>query len=60
MRTINTFFNDKTFSDVRVRFGDHEIFAHRIILVKSSMWFQRALMGNFKVGLDGTLAEYHD
>ena len=49
-RNLGTFFSDKTLSDVIVKFGDQEIFAHRIILVKSSVWFEKALLGDFKVG----------
>ncbi|KAI4731273.1 hypothetical protein E4T49_00900 [Aureobasidium sp. EXF-10728] len=31
-RALGTFFNDKTLSDIRVKFGDQEIFAHKLIL----------------------------
>ncbi|KAH0362072.1 hypothetical protein KCU65_g8264, partial [Aureobasidium melanogenum] len=47
-RNLGTFFSDKTLSDVIVKFGDHEIFAHKLILVKSSVWFETALLGEFK------------
>ncbi|CAD0101180.1 unnamed protein product [Aureobasidium mustum] len=50
LRNLGTFFSDKTLSDVIVKFGDQEIFAHRIILVKSSVWFEKALLGDLKVG----------
>ncbi|KAI4722531.1 hypothetical protein E4T48_01186 [Aureobasidium sp. EXF-10727] len=47
-RALGTFFNDKTFSDIRVKFGDQEIFAHKLVLVKSSIWFETAILGEFK------------
>ncbi|KAI4752799.1 hypothetical protein E4T51_14051 [Aureobasidium sp. EXF-12344] len=47
-RKLSTFFSDKTLSDVIVKFGNQEIFAHRLILVKSSVWFEKALLGEFK------------
>ncbi|KAH0009359.1 hypothetical protein KCU78_g10765, partial [Aureobasidium melanogenum] len=51
-RKLGTFFSDKTLSDVIVKFGNQEIFAHRLILVKSSVWFETALLGEFKVMID--------
>ncbi|KAG9660094.1 hypothetical protein KCU95_g7946, partial [Aureobasidium melanogenum] len=51
-RKLGTFFSDKTLSDVMVKFGDQEIFAHRLILVKSSIWFEKALLGEFKAMID--------
>ncbi|KAH0277523.1 hypothetical protein KCU91_g3115, partial [Aureobasidium melanogenum] len=51
-RKLGTFFSDKTLSDVIVKFGDQEIFAHRLVLVKSSIWFQKALLGEFKAMID--------
>lgn len=58
-RKLSTFFSDKTLSDVIVKFGDQEIFAHRLILVKSSVWFETALLGEFKASQHVRLVGCH-
>ncbi|CAD0101179.1 unnamed protein product [Aureobasidium mustum] len=41
------FFNDEEFSDVIVRFANQQIFAHKVVLASGSVWFEKALCGNF-------------
>jgi hypothetical protein len=36
-------------SDVIIKFGSKEVFAHKAILVNGSVWFERALLGRFSV-----------
>ncbi|KAG9559437.1 hypothetical protein KCU71_g7752, partial [Aureobasidium melanogenum] len=57
---LGSFFSDKTLSDVIVKFGDQEIFAHRLILVKSSIWFEKALLGEFKASQHQTVIDIGD
>lgn len=46
---LNTFFNNKSLSDIKIKFGNQEVFAHRLVLVQNSVWLEKALLGNFKV-----------
>ncbi|KEQ59185.1 uncharacterized protein M437DRAFT_78327 [Aureobasidium melanogenum CBS 110374] len=44
-----TFFNDEQFPDVIVKFGNQQIFAHKVMLASGSVWFEKALCGSFSV-----------
>jgi hypothetical protein len=39
------------FSDVIIKFGDKQVFAHKDMPASASIWFERALLGNFSVSL---------
>ncbi|KAG9660044.1 hypothetical protein KCU64_g3461, partial [Aureobasidium melanogenum] len=54
-----TFFNDEQFSDIIVKFGDKQIFAHRVTLAVGSVWFEKALCGNFSEA-NKKVIELHD
>ncbi|KAI4746712.1 hypothetical protein E4T50_02976 [Aureobasidium sp. EXF-12298] len=49
LRTHQTFFNDPLLSDIKIKIGNQEYFAHKLILVARSVWFVKALLGEFKV-----------
>ncbi|KAH0349641.1 hypothetical protein KCU83_g5408, partial [Aureobasidium melanogenum] len=56
-----TFFNDEQFSDIIVKFGDKQIFVHRVTLAMGSVWFEKALCGNFSVlEANKKVIELHD
>ncbi|THW55440.1 hypothetical protein D6D19_10685, partial [Aureobasidium pullulans] len=42
-----SFFDDENLSDVIIKFGEKRIFAHRVILARGSVWFEKALLGDF-------------
>jgi hypothetical protein len=42
------FYNDEKFSDVIIKFGEHEIKAHRVVLASQSRYFANAFEGRFK------------
>ncbi|KAH0009360.1 hypothetical protein KCU78_g10766, partial [Aureobasidium melanogenum] len=54
-----TFFNDDQFSDVVIKFGDQQIFAHKVMLASGSVWFEKALCGNFSEA-NKKVIELHD
>ncbi|KAG9660090.1 hypothetical protein KCU95_g7945, partial [Aureobasidium melanogenum] len=54
-----TFFNDEQFSDVVIKLGDQQIFAHKVMLASGSVWFEKALCGNFSEA-NKKVIELHD
>lgn len=46
-----SFFNDKTLSDVTIKFGCESIQAHKIMLVQGSDYLRKMFCRSFKVGL---------
>ncbi|KAK6429105.1 hypothetical protein LTR95_014747 [Oleoguttula sp. CCFEE 5521] len=42
-----TYFNNEELSDIRIRFGVKEIFAHRYVLCRNSIYFRTLLTGAF-------------
>lgn len=45
----NSFFNDATFSDVKIKFSGQEILAHKSTLARKSEYFFKAFTGQFPV-----------
>ncbi|TIA10734.1 hypothetical protein D6C81_08190 [Aureobasidium pullulans] len=41
------FLDEEELSDIIIKFGDKQVFAHKIILANSSPWFEKALLGGF-------------
>ncbi|KEQ74591.1 hypothetical protein M436DRAFT_72001 [Aureobasidium namibiae CBS 147.97] len=50
---------DNNFSDVIIKFGDKQVFAHKVILARGSLWFDKALSGNFSEA-NKKVIELHD
>jgi hypothetical protein len=46
-------FNEQTLSDIKIKIGTNEFFAHTLVLVDNSVYFEKALLGEFKVGRKG-------
>ncbi|OQO00682.1 hypothetical protein B0A48_13172 [Cryoendolithus antarcticus] len=42
-----SYFDNEELSDLKIRFGDEEIFAHRVILCRVSAYFRTLLTGDF-------------
>ncbi|THW99597.1 hypothetical protein D6D13_10040 [Aureobasidium pullulans] len=49
LKRKRNFFNDEELSDVIIMFGEEQVFAHKVILASGSIWFEKALLGNFSV-----------
>ncbi|THZ17159.1 hypothetical protein D6C89_08913, partial [Aureobasidium pullulans] len=47
LKRKRNFFNDEELSDVIIKFGEKQVFAHKVILASGSIWFEKALLGNF-------------
>jgi hypothetical protein len=47
--TYKAYFNDPTLSDLRIRLGDRTIHVHRIVLCRRSVYFEKLILGAFKV-----------
>ena len=43
------FLDEEELSDIIIKFGDRQVFAHKIILANGSPWFEKALLGDFSV-----------
>ncbi|THY79252.1 hypothetical protein D6C86_00210, partial [Aureobasidium pullulans] len=54
-----SFFDDENLSDVIIKFGEKRIFAHRVILARGSVWFEKALLGDFSEA-NKKVIELHD
>ena len=48
----DSFFDDATFSDVKIKFSGQEILAHKNVLSRKCEYFFKAFTGNFSVGLN--------
>ncbi|THW83658.1 hypothetical protein D6D15_09431 [Aureobasidium pullulans] len=59
MRKKRNFFNDEELSDVIIKFGEEQVFAHKVILASGSIWFEKALLGNFSEAKK-KVVELHD
>ncbi|THZ73731.1 hypothetical protein D6C85_03899 [Aureobasidium pullulans] len=44
MTQPRNYFNDKSFSDVMIKFGRHEVHAHRVILARCSAQFEKEMI----------------
>mgnify|MGYP001454335771 CR=1 FL=1 len=44
MTQPRNYFNDKSFSDVMIKFGKHEVHAHRVILARCSAQFEKEMI----------------
>ncbi|THX80633.1 hypothetical protein D6D04_04491, partial [Aureobasidium pullulans] len=53
------FFDDEELSDVIIKFGEEQVFAHKVILASGSVWFEKALLGNFSEAKK-KVVELHD
>ncbi|KEQ68458.1 hypothetical protein M436DRAFT_58344 [Aureobasidium namibiae CBS 147.97] len=50
-----SFFDNPQYSDITIKFGQHEIRAHKVILAQQSGYFATAFFSNFQVnGSSGT------
>ncbi|CAD0098130.1 unnamed protein product [Aureobasidium mustum] len=49
------FYNNKQFSDVIVKYGENELYAHKVILAERSAYFARAFLGQFAVASSSTI-----
>ncbi|KAF2663575.1 hypothetical protein BT63DRAFT_122184 [Microthyrium microscopicum] len=45
---LKSYLDTETFSDVVIECGERTWKAHRVVLCSASIWFRKALMGNFK------------
>ncbi|KEQ74592.1 hypothetical protein M436DRAFT_44458, partial [Aureobasidium namibiae CBS 147.97] len=48
-------FDDQTLSDIKIKVGYQEYFAHKYVLVERSIWFRKALLGEFKESKQDTI-----
>ncbi|CAD0115411.1 unnamed protein product, partial [Aureobasidium uvarum] len=53
------FLDDQELSDVVIKFGDKQVFAHKIMLANGSAWFEKALLGSFSEA-NKKIIELHD
>ncbi|THY07979.1 hypothetical protein D6D01_09704 [Aureobasidium pullulans] len=54
------FFDDEELSDVIIKFGEEQVFAHKVILASGSIWFEKALLGNFSEAKKKVIELYDD
>ncbi|THW99596.1 hypothetical protein D6D13_10041 [Aureobasidium pullulans] len=47
-RKLHMFYNSQSLSDCVVKFSNRRVFAHKLVLVQNSVWFDKALLGGFK------------
>ncbi|KAF1345124.1 hypothetical protein BDV97DRAFT_372359 [Delphinella strobiligena] len=52
---IHSFFNNATFSDMKIKFSDQEILAHKSTLSSKSEYFFKAFSGQFPVATSGEI-----
>ncbi|KEQ86955.1 hypothetical protein M438DRAFT_268660, partial [Aureobasidium pullulans EXF-150] len=53
-------FNDEELSDVIIKFGEKQVFAHKVILASGSIWFEKALLGDFSEANKKVIELYDD
>lgn len=44
------YFDDVTLSDLTIRLSDRTVHVHRIVLCRRSKYFEKLILGSFKVG----------
>ena len=44
-----SFFDNSQYSDIIIKFGEHQIHAHKVILAQQSKYFATAFFGLFQV-----------
>ena len=49
----NHYFNDPTLSDLTIRLSDRTVHVHRIVLCRRSAYFEKLILGGFKVSTTG-------
>jgi len=47
------YFNDPTLSDLTIRLSDRTVHVHRIVLCRRSAYFEKLILGGFKVSTTG-------
>lgn len=45
-----SFYDNEQYSDITIKFGEHQIRAHKVILGQQSGYFATAFLGLFQVG----------
>ncbi|THY80815.1 hypothetical protein D6C92_10543 [Aureobasidium pullulans] len=60
LKRKRSFFDDENLSDVIIKFGEKRIFAHRVILARGSVWFEKALLGDFSEANKRVIELYDD
>jgi hypothetical protein len=43
------YFDDPTLSDLTIRLSDRTVHVHRIVLCRRSLYFEKLILGRFKV-----------
>ncbi|KAK6431061.1 BTB/POZ domain-containing protein 17 [Oleoguttula sp. CCFEE 5521] len=57
---MHTYFNDQELSDIKIKFGDQEIFAHRYVLCRKPAYFRTMLTGEFAQEKGKPTIELHE